>query len=53
VYFLRKEYDESENNFKKAAEIYPAWEKQWVSLYLEKIDAENTVNKSLNQTLGV
>ncbi len=49
AHFHLKEYDKSSKNFKKAAEIYPNWEKEWVSPYLEKIDAAKTANKSFNQ----
>ena len=37
AHFQLKELDKAEEYFKKALEIYPSWEKEWVGPFLEKI----------------
>ena len=46
AYFQKKEYDEATSNFMKAIEIYPSWEKEWVSPYLTKIEAAKNTAKN-------
>lgn len=40
AHFQMKELDNAEEYFKKAVEIYPSWEKEWVKPFLEKIETE-------------
>ena len=51
AHFQKKEYEKAKSFFIKTIEIYPTWEEEWVSPYLNKIDAAiNTANKASQQT---